>query len=141
MGQYFILVNLDKREYICPWCIGGLGKLREWVLNDQVRVFPFLLRKSSQYGGGDIQEAYKFAGRWAGDRIVLIGDYDESGLYHEAFETYRDISKDLVEEFNRFIELDEFKLRYTPCIAHLAQRGELNAQTVRSWLLDRLYFA
>jgi len=111
MGQYFLLVNLDKREYVCPICIGGLMKLWEWCVGRQSGVIPFLLRKSSETGGGDIRRSYETAGRWAGDRIVLIGDYDESGLFNEAYDEYKDISAKLLEEYNDFVEEDEYKLK------------------------------
>jgi len=110
VGQYFRLVNLDKKEYVDPWAIGGLGKLWEWCANNQCRVIPFLLRKSSQGGGGDIHKDYKYAGRWAGDRIVLVGDYDESGLFDKVEEEFREISEELAKEFNDFIELELYQV-------------------------------
>ena len=51
------------------------------VRNNQAGIFPFLLRQSNEGGGGDIQKEYATAGRWAGDRITLVGDYDESKLW------------------------------------------------------------
>jgi len=105
MGQYFLLVNLDKREYIDPHKIGGLLKLWEWCANDFCRILPFLLRKSDSTGGGDLRgpEGYDYAGRWAGDRVVLIGDYDSSDLYQEVRESYRDIAVEAAIEFNTFM--------------------------------------
>jgi hypothetical protein len=38
---------------------------------------------ASILGIGTISEAFEYAGRWAGDSVVLVGDYDESGLYNE----------------------------------------------------------
>lgn len=154
MGQYFKAVNLDKKEVVCPWCIGGGAKLWEWAANSYGAIFTLLLRRSSQTGGGDyrdpipqseriatldsddpehakqsIQDAIGLAvaaegmpinisadsivGRWAGDRVVLIGDYDESELWKE-LPTYRNISKELVESWNEFIELDDRQLEYRP---------------------------
>lgn len=81
MGQYFRAVNLDKKEFVDPWAIGGVAKLIEWCANNQAGIFPFLLRQSNEGGGGDIQKEYATAGRWAGDRITLVGDYDESKLW------------------------------------------------------------
>lgn len=112
MGQYFRAVNLDKKEYICPWEIGGAAKLWEWCANRQAGIFPFLLRKSNEGGGGDIKKDYKTAGRWAGSRIVLIGDYDESRLWDKLEEEYKDISRELVKDYNDFIEIPENKLDY-----------------------------
>ena len=90
MGQYFLLANLDKQEYVHPHHIGGLLKLWEWCANRQAGVIPYLLRKSSETGGGDVDDPEKllYAGRWASDRIVLIGDYDQSKLYDTVVDTY-----------------------------------------------------
>lgn len=145
MGQYFKAVNLDKTEYICPWCIGGGAKLWEWAVNSQGAIFTLLLRQSSESGGGDYGSigpqivelkdgedlsyiigravsregvpieipADSIVGRWAGDRITLVGDYDESGLYRKA-KMYTNISKALVEVWNQFVDIDESKLEYRP---------------------------
>ena len=95
MGQYFKAVNLDKEEYVCPWCMGGGAKLWEWAANTQGSIFTLLLRKSDEGGGGDFYGYRKgcaeggpiccpvnaVAGRWAGDRVCLVGDYDSSKLW------------------------------------------------------------
>lgn len=139
MGQYFILVNLDKREYVRAW---GM-KLWEWCANNEARLLPWLLARGPQDGttlcdfvpgigkvprdcvfrDGELfartcEEAmkpigkgyFKTAGRWAGDRVVLVGDYDDSNLFSEALESYRDITAEVVKEFNEFIEYDDLKV-------------------------------
>lgn len=111
MGQYFILVNLDKKEFISSWDIDGLAKFFEWCANKQAGVIPFLLRQSTDRGGGDINEEYKLAGHWAGDRITLVGDYGESKLYDEAIGCFKNISQELVKEFNDFIQVESLKLK------------------------------
>lgn len=145
MGQYFKAVNTDKKEFVCPWCIGGGAKLWEWAANPKGAIFTLLLRKSDSCGGGDIgrkpfvlelgddpdaltkaiaagvaAEGTPFdvpddgvIGRWAGDSVALVGDYDSSNLWHELDE-YRNISAQLVDEWNRFIELSEMKLEFNP---------------------------
>jgi hypothetical protein len=111
MGQYFIAVNKTKKEYVRPWDIGGLAKLWEWYANHTAGIFPHLLRKSNGRGGGDINfENPQFAGRWAGDEVYLVGDYDESNLYEIAQSQYHNISKGLATEYNQFIEIQECKL-------------------------------
>jgi hypothetical protein len=57
------------------------------------------------------------AGRWAGDRVSLVGDYDSSKLWHELYKrkAYRNISKELVDEWIDFIEIDTMKLKFKPC--------------------------
>jgi len=111
MGQYFRPVNVTKKEYVDPWDIGGLAKLFEWCANTWAGIFPYLMRRSSEGGGGDVDlPSPKYAGRWAGDEVYLVGDYDESGLFDIAEKEYRNISKELAEEYNQFIEADHLKL-------------------------------
>jgi len=52
-------------------------------------------------------------GRWAGERVVLVGDYDSSKLFDKS-ESFRNITKELVEVWNDFIEIPEKKLKYNP---------------------------
>ena len=127
MGQYFAAVNTDKREFVCPWCIGGGAKLWEWAANVQGSIFTLLLRKSDEGGGGDFYgyrrgcgeggsitgPLSRIAGRWAGDRVVLVGDYDSSDLWKQ-LPTFRNISRELVAEWNGFIELPDHQLTYRP---------------------------
>ncbi len=119
MGQYFKIVNQDKKEVINAWDLGGGAKFWEWLWNPQARVFVWLLRKSDEGGGGDINgpERFETLGRWAGDRITLIGDYDSSRLWSMS-ETkdangkplpnavYTDISALVRKEFNAAIRKD-----------------------------------
>ena len=107
MGQYFRLINKTKKEYLDPWDLGGGAKLWEWCANNHSRIIAFLLRKSTESGGGDIQKKYSTAGSWAGDDVSLVGDYDESGDYGEAEQIYKNISLKAAQEFNDFIGSDE----------------------------------
>ena len=109
MGQYFLIVNVDKREYIDGHRLGAGIKLWELAANGVGNLLIFLCRKSSEGGGGDIQKDYKHAGRWAGDRIVVVGDYDSSRLYQKARSFFHEISAEIVDEWNDFVELDRLK--------------------------------
>ena len=105
-------VNVTKKEYVQPWDIGGMAKLWEWCVGRTAGIFPYLLRKSNWRGGGDIPfAAPSYAGRWAGDEVYLVGDYDESSLYETARTSYRNISRELAAEYNLFVEVDTNKLR------------------------------
>jgi hypothetical protein len=53
-------------------------------------------------------------GRWAGDEVYLVGDYDSSNLYEESF-GYRNISRELAETWNSFIDLDDRKFQFDDC--------------------------
>ena len=117
MGQYFKIVNESKHEFVCPWCIGGGAKLWEWAANSQGAVLTLLLRKSDEGGGGDFKDAtYEtdsaaLVGRWAGDQVLLIGDYDSSRLWDKA-KSYRNISRELADVWNRFVELPDKQLTF-----------------------------
>ncbi len=92
MGQYFMIVNIDKREYVHPHRIDAGLKFWEICANNSARVVPFLLRQSSEGGGGDANDWHtpkplgmaddpatsNTCGRWAGDRIAITGDYHEN---------------------------------------------------------------
>jgi hypothetical protein len=81
MGQYHSIYNLDKREVIHPHDIGLGAKQREHTghlasLSDMMYI---LTTCSPMRGGGDFyaEVMKEFIGRWAGDRVVVIGDYAE----------------------------------------------------------------
>lgn len=127
MGQYFKAVNLDKQEIVCPWCIDGGAKLWEWAANTQGAIFTLLLRQSDGSGGGDYYGYQKgfneggkipnpddIVGSWAGDRVALVGDYDSSKLW-DRLDDYRNVSRELVEAWNSFIDLPEKKIKYKCC--------------------------
>jgi len=141
MGQYFKLVNLDKKEYIASTDkISVSAKFWEWGANAEGVLPLFLMRQSNQSGGGDIISSQKEfddlkkryegdakgsdaktkkfakkmissmektvfinAGRWAGDRVMLVGDYDKSGLYEKVQgNDWKNILPEIHNEFQRF---------------------------------------
>jgi len=51
-------------------------------------------------------------GRWAGDEVYLVGDYDESQLFREAYDGYRNISKEVIEAWNGFIDIEQMLLEH-----------------------------
>lgn len=118
MGQYYIVSNVDKREYIDPQRVGSGLKLWEICSSNLPRLLPYLLRQSTGTGMGDPDGVH--VGHWAGDRVVIVGDYDESdtygGLFREATDSqeWTEISPYVVSEFNSFIERDKFKIGTSP---------------------------
>lgn len=105
MGQYHYTVNLTKREYLDPHKLGDGLKLVEQCghspggINDALHL---LLAASNGRGGGDF-EPCEWVGRWAGDRIAVVGDYGED--------------KDLSPE-------DEASTIYSRCREHDPSNGE-----------------
>jgi hypothetical protein len=82
MGQYHVLVNLDKHEAVWPHGVGDGLKLLEWSDGGMLTVMQLLLScaiKGGARGGGDYDSANPLIGSWAGDRIAVVGDYAEDG--------------------------------------------------------------
>lgn len=99
MGQYHYVTNLDRKEFLHPHKFGDGLKLLEFGCSaDGIMTgLAVLLATSNGRGGGDLQieqydpqtKEYKaeskraellgeyIVGRWAGDRIAIIGDYHE----------------------------------------------------------------
>lgn len=117
MGQYWLPINLDKREYINPHRLGVGLKLWEQLANHPgtgAALIILLAAEREPRGGGDLdidenwhgpertfpenntspgpmpedypEVARRTIGRWAGDRVVLIGDYAERDDLPEEFD-------------------------------------------------------
>lgn len=111
MGQYWIPVNLDKKEFIHPHKLATGLKLWEQAANFPGTPCALLILTAAYYekrGGGDLdltenwhgrertfpkynvapapmfseidypKIAAAVCGRWAGDRIAIVGDYAEN---------------------------------------------------------------
>ncbi len=101
MGQYWYVVNLDKREFIHPHKLGCGLKLWEQIANHPGTGAALLVLCAAMpeaRGGGDFDTegqgsvrkvrgkptpeeyavvAKRTIGRWAGCRVALVGDYSE----------------------------------------------------------------
>ena len=135
MGQYYLIVNTEKKEYLHPHDLGAGLKNWELIAGGVGGLIAYLCSQSSGRGGGDpsisyqeytdedgetdwdarerdIEDTYPNWGRWANNRIVVVGDYDDSDLYQKAQESseYENISHQVIDEYNKFIEIDEKKL-------------------------------
>jgi len=103
MGQYWKVVNLDKHEYVLPHRLGSGLKLWEQLANspgtgEALVVLCAAMPEARGGGDFDLDEnwhgpertdmssagpmpdeypaiAARTIGRWAGDRIALVGDY------------------------------------------------------------------
>lgn len=118
MGQYHKVVNLTKREYIMPHKLGCGLKLWEQITNSPGTgaALLVLLACSNGRGGGDLKPD-PIIGRWAGDKIAVVGDYAEEGdiegcdvsqVYGQcsdrADSTYKDVSDDVAGVLERELE-------------------------------------
>ena len=89
MGQYFIPVNLDKREFIHPHRFGDGLKFMEMCGSSSgvLAALAFLLRQTD-----DPVSKHDIVGSWANCRITIVGDYDSSELYETVMDEYHDVS-------------------------------------------------
>jgi len=102
MGQYHKLYNLDKKEYVHAHRIGNGLKLMEQCGHEKstATALWLLLANSNGRGGGDARP-HNLIGRWAGDRVLVQGDYveptDVAYLADEESEGFADISPEVKE--------------------------------------------
>lgn len=83
MGQYYYIVNLDKREFLHAHKFGDGLKLREFGASGGGTMYALalLLADGNGRGGGDFPSKSPLIGSWAGDRIVIAGDYADGGKF------------------------------------------------------------
>ena len=130
-------MNLTKKEYIHPHQFGdGLKMLEFGCGGDTMTGLTILLACSHNRGGGDLHVESEtpltkhILGRWAGDRIAIVGDYsapdDFPGLDQEEIDAiwneddngitgYVDISEHVIAalELDRYIREDRFAQAYS----------------------------
>jgi hypothetical protein len=127
MGQYHIVINIDRGEYLFPHHLGDGLKLLEFGDGGKtMTALAVLLAMDNGRGIGDlyavtpdtpVEEWEKgkhgsrrarskhahLIGSWAGQRIVIAGDYGDrympgtANLYKFARRNFRDISFEMVE--------------------------------------------
>lgn len=110
MGEYYFIVNLDKRQYLNSFKFGDGLKLMQ-VARGRVMTALTLLLVDGENSGGE----NSLIGHWAGDRIVVAGDYadkmrfiedpdweelgkmNKPNLHHWAEKKFEDISERVIE--------------------------------------------
>ncbi len=108
MGQYYKIVNIKKKQYITPHTFGDGAKLMEFSMSASgvLAGLAILLADGNGRGGGDLHSENDIVGSWAGDNIVIAGDYADAGkfvkeagqnLYEVASNEGEDISVKVLE--------------------------------------------
>jgi len=102
MGQYFIVANTTKKEFLHPHKFGSGLKFLEFTL-DGCSVMSGLAHLLGQSSEGVADDDKEVTGRWIGDHVVIVGDYDTSGIYDEAYEEndYTDISNAVIQHMGK----------------------------------------
>ena len=126
MGQYWYCVNLERKEFVDPHKLGCGLKLWEQLANHPSTGTALIILTAvmpESRGGGDLSldpghditsalEEYSVVakrtiGRWAGQKIALVGDYAENSDLPEEFEaesiydkcsSYEDADSEKIED-------------------------------------------
>lgn len=108
MGTYYIVVNQDKREYITPSRFGEGLKLREFA---------------GGAAGTSMATVLLLEGPWAGNKVTVIGDVHNGGLYDIAHEQFTDISNRVLQDYaSDFEEQKEWEARRNGAVAELQKQ-------------------
>ena len=106
MGQYYYVVNIDKKQYLYPHKMGDGLKLWEMAAAGNCgKGLILLLANGNGRGGGDFEED-PLVGSWCGDRIVVAGDYADKGVFVEDREL---TEEELQKVDNEYGEREKFK--------------------------------
>ena len=83
MGQYYYIVNLDKKQFLHPHKFDDGLKLMEFGQSSGGTLLglTILLADGNGRGNGDIDSEDSIIGSWAGDKIVIAGDYADGGKF------------------------------------------------------------
>jgi len=100
MRQLHFIYNKTKKEYLDPYDFGYGECLEDFCDSPVMTGLALLLANSNGEGEGDIYGycVENIAGRWAGDKIVIQGDFasrKHQGYIHN-IESYRNISQQTV---------------------------------------------
>jgi thiol-disulfide isomerase/thioredoxin len=124
MGQYYLTVNLDKRQYLHPHAFGDGLKLLEFgaCACGTLTALSILLSDGNGRGCGDLHvpEDHPLAelvSSWCGDRIVVAGDYADDGHF---------LTEEQIEAFKKDYPLESERLseygRQAPTLYEYAKR-------------------
>jgi hypothetical protein len=96
MGIEYIIVNLDKREFLDFDRLGFGTKIGAITSEPIASLMSWLLVNPEGYGSG----APNLMGRWAGEKIEIVGDY-ESGYERQGVvrRDFKDITVEVIKAF------------------------------------------
>lgn len=130
MGQYWRIVNVDKKEYLDPYMLGSGAKLWEQLADEapSKALLVLVANMPESRGGGDLEEN-EVIGRWAGDRIIVVGDYAENGDHPK------------IKTEPLYGRCDDVKYKNISKLVWPVLEKELNGKFVQSnWSVDHYYW-
>jgi hypothetical protein len=116
MGQYHVLVNLDKKEIVTPHGLGLGLKQYEHIgeFNGTLADAMYILMMTSPARGGGDFPLTDISSRWVGDRVLVLGDYTydsdvpsipNAGLLYGESGSYTDITELVAEAFEQVFRI------------------------------------
>lgn len=126
MGQYYIIVNPVKKQYLNPHKFGAGLKLMEFTNTEYgpQQALCILLSNGNGQGGGDLgtdgltDEEKALIGSWAGDPVIVAGDYGEPWKFFDRAEydgkTYEEHETLYRQSNGRVGTMDEVSGSLTP---------------------------
>lgn len=101
MGQYFKIVNCNKRQYLEPFSMRSSAKFPSLMSAEEMtRSISWLVCTSSNPRWLECKSANvrtrRLVGSWSGDPIEIIGDYSDEEFSHCVSDQYQDISFEIV---------------------------------------------
>jgi hypothetical protein len=96
-----MIVNHSIREYLHPHDIRENASFISLLHGILPVLLAYLLRNSETVGYGDIIQEQDFNGRWSGDRIEILGDYQDENLFLTIQEDYHNITAEALAEYTQ----------------------------------------
>lgn len=81
MGQYHYTISMDANEHISPYALGCGVKAWEQLSGGMVASFAAMLSYNPGNMPADMGH-HPMVGRWAGNRVLVAGDYADKGDIH-----------------------------------------------------------
>jgi hypothetical protein len=105
MGQYYLVVNTRKRQYLNARKFGDGLKLLEFGVTGAGTMMGLavLLADGNGRGEGDLRSESPLIGSWTGDPIVISGDYADRGKH---------VSAEDLAEYRRSVAIDKEVINY-----------------------------
>jgi hypothetical protein len=105
LGEYYIIANPEKRQYLDSNSLGMSVKLTGLIAGPLAEILVWLLADGHPVSGGSTLQ-----GAWSGDRIIVPGDEGpSSSVYERAHADYRDITVEAFEALAAECPLVYFK--------------------------------
>ena len=93
MGEYFRVVNLDKRQYFAGHSLELSGKFSGLQAEPLSPMLVWVVTRTTHL------DSPRFRGSWDGDRIIIAGDEGRHRDVYEQSDAYHNISVPLIEEW------------------------------------------